>query len=117
MDRDLKRAGIPKVDDRGRTVDVHALRHTFGTQLGKAGVPLQTARVALRHSAFELTAGVYTGPRLLDVAGAVEALPSLPLNGPPAEQAATGPTGRPCTATSYGQPRLQGQSRRRNVIS
>ena len=31
LDRDLKLAGIPKVDERGRTVDLHAMRHTFGT--------------------------------------------------------------------------------------
>jgi integrase len=31
LDRDLKAAGIPKRDARGRTVDVHALRTTFGT--------------------------------------------------------------------------------------
>ena len=37
LDRDLKAAGIPKRDDRGRTVDIHALRHTFGTMLSAAG--------------------------------------------------------------------------------
>jgi hypothetical protein len=30
-DRDLAAASVPKRDDRGRTVDVHALSHTFGT--------------------------------------------------------------------------------------
>jgi hypothetical protein len=29
---DLSAAGIPKEDERGRTVDLHALRHTFGTR-------------------------------------------------------------------------------------
>ncbi len=37
LDRDLKLAGIPKRDERGRTVDVHAMRHTFGTWLSKGG--------------------------------------------------------------------------------
>ena len=27
---------FPKRDDRGHTIDVHALRHTFGTMLGIA---------------------------------------------------------------------------------
>ena len=36
-----------KADERGRTVDVHALRHTFGTQLSKAGVPWWTAQAAV----------------------------------------------------------------------
>ena len=40
FDRDLKLAGIAKRDERGRTLDVHALRTTFGTLLSKGGVPL-----------------------------------------------------------------------------
>jgi len=75
-----KRGGkeiVSKTDDRGRTVDIHALRHTFGTHLCRAGVPLRTAQAAMRHSDPSLTANVYTDPRLLDVAGAVEMLTSL----------------------------------------
>ncbi|MFZ2874385.1 MAG: tyrosine-type recombinase/integrase [Phycisphaerales bacterium] len=70
---------VIKTDDRGRTIDVHALRHTFGTHLSKAGVPLRTAQAAMRHSDPSLTANVYTDPKLLDVAGAVASLPDLPL--------------------------------------
>jgi integrase len=81
LNRDLKAAGIPKVDERGRQVDVHALRHTFGTLLSKAGVAPRTAQAAMRHSRIDLTMNVYTDPRLLDVAGAMETLPSLPLGG------------------------------------
>lgn len=80
LDRDLKLAGIPKRDDRGRTVDVHALRHTFGTLLSKGGVTPRTAQAAMRHSKIDLTMNVYTDPRLLDVAGAMESLPMLPLS-------------------------------------
>jgi integrase len=91
FDRDLVFAGLARVekrggkeiviktDDRGRTIDVHALRHTFGTHLSKAGVPLRTAQAAMRHSDPSLTANVYTDPKLLDVAGAVASLPNLPL--------------------------------------
>ena len=78
LDRDLKAAGIPKRDDRGRTVDVHAMRHTFGTMLSQNGVAPRTAQAAMRHSKIDLTMNVYTDPRLLDVSGAMEALPSLP---------------------------------------
>ncbi len=77
--RDLKAAKIPKRDDRGRTLDVHALRTTFGTLLSKGGVPLRTAQAAMRHSDPSLTANVYTDPRLLDVHGALDSLPALPL--------------------------------------
>jgi len=79
LDRDLKLAGIAKRDDCGRTVDVHALRHTFGTHLSKGGVAPRTAQAALRHSSIDLTMNVYTDPRLLDVHGALDALPELPL--------------------------------------
>jgi integrase len=82
LNRDLKAAGIPKCDDRGRTLDVHALRHTFGTHLSKAGVPLRTAQAAMRHSSPVLTANIYTDPRLLDVQGAVESLPAFSSDAP-----------------------------------
>ncbi|MCY2989417.1 MAG: tyrosine-type recombinase/integrase [Planctomycetota bacterium] len=74
-------AGIPKKDERGRTVDVHALRHSFGTLLSKAGVTPRVAQEAMRHSTMALTMNVYTDPKLLDVAGAVEALPTLRSDG------------------------------------
>ena len=91
LNRDLKFAGIPKVDERGRTVDVHALRTTFGTLLSKGGVAPRTAQAAMRHSTIDLTMNVYTDPKLLDVAGAVESLPALPLAGAAPQQAkATG---------------------------
>ncbi len=89
LDRDLQLAGIPKHDARGFTVDVHAMRTTFGTHLSRGGVPLRTAQAAMRHSDPSLTANVYTDPRLLDVAGALETLPSLQL-GPQALPAASG---------------------------
>jgi hypothetical protein len=81
LDRDLKLAGIPKCDERGRVLDVHALRHTFGTLLSKGGVAPRTAQAAMRHSDIKLTMNVYTHPKLLDVAGALDALPALPLDG------------------------------------
>jgi hypothetical protein len=48
----------------------------------------------MRHSKVDLTMNVYTDPKLLDVAGAVEALPALPLSaGPQKEQIAAKATG------------------------
>ncbi len=69
--------GIAKRDDRGRTVDLHSLRHTFGTCLSRGGVAPRTAQAAMRHSTIDLTRKAYTDPRLLDVAGALAALPGL----------------------------------------
>lgn len=60
-------------------MDVHALRHTFGTLLSKGGVAPRTAQAAMRHSTINLTMNTYTDPKLLDVAGAVESLPALPI--------------------------------------
>jgi hypothetical protein len=79
FDRDLAAADIPKRDERGRIVDLHALRHTFGTHLSKNGVPPRTAQAAMRHSSLDPTMNVYTDPSLLDVAGALESLPCLGL--------------------------------------
>ena len=79
LDRDLKLAGIPKTDSRGWTVDVHGLRHTFGTLLSRGNVAPRVAQAAMRHSTIDLTMNVYTDPKLLDVAGALERLPKLPL--------------------------------------
>jgi len=79
LNRDLSLAGIPKRDDRGRTLDVHALRHTFGTLLSNGGVAPRTAQAAMRHSDIKLTMNVYTDPKLLDVRGALDALPLLTL--------------------------------------
>lgn len=58
-------------------MDIHALRHTFGTHLSVASVHPRTAMAAMRHSRIELTMNFYTDPVLLDIAGAVEALPNF----------------------------------------
>ena len=86
LDRDLLAAGIAKRDERGRTVDVHALRHSFGTLLSKGGVTPRTAQAAMRHSNIDLTMNVYTDPKLLDVQGALDTLPSLDLNPSPSTE-------------------------------
>ncbi|HOE66799.1 MAG TPA: tyrosine-type recombinase/integrase [Candidatus Hydrogenedentes bacterium] len=74
---DCRAAGIERSDSAGRVVDVHALRHTFGTMLAKAGVSLQVAQKAMRHSTPTLTANIYTHLTLVDTADAVNELPSL----------------------------------------
>jgi integrase len=52
LNRDMKLAGIPKRDARGRTVDVHALRTTFGTMLSVTGTADGTiCDAALGHQA------------------------------------------------------------------
>jgi integrase len=77
--RDLAYAEIPKLDDRGRTACLHSLRHTFATLMSRGGVAPRTAMAALRHSTIDLTMSTYTDPRLLDITGALDVLPQLPL--------------------------------------
>ena len=81
LDRDLKLTGVPKIDDRGWSIDVHTLRHSFGMLLIKGGAATRTAQAAMRHSTIDLTMNTYTDPRLLDVHGALDALPTLPIGG------------------------------------
>jgi len=81
LNRDLRLAAIPKRDERGRILDVHALRHTFGTLMSKGGVMPRTAQAAMRHSKLDLTMNVYTDPKLLDVRGGSTCCHPFPLTG------------------------------------
>ena len=77
LNRDLAAAGIPKIDAQGRTVDVHAMRHTFATLMARSGVMPATAQKLMRHSDIRLTMNIYTHLDLADTAGAVAALPTF----------------------------------------
>jgi len=103
LERDRIVAGIAKRDDRDRVIDFHALRHTFGTMLSKAGVSPRVAQAAMRHSSLDLTMNLYTDPRMLDVQGAVESLPEFSVTNEPTENrqriAAGAETLRPSAVT------------------
>jgi integrase len=88
---DCRRAGIPHRDDRGLVVDVHSLRTMFGTMLSRSGVPPRVAQQLMRHSDIRLTMEVYTDPKLFDLQGAVEAIPSVApsVAHPPVKSSAT----------------------------
>jgi integrase len=74
---DCRRAGIPKRDAEGRTIDIHSLRTTFGTYLALSGVAPRVAMELMRHSQIGLTTKVYTDPRLLPLAAAIETTSSV----------------------------------------
>ncbi|WP_161602228.1 tyrosine-type recombinase/integrase [Tautonia marina] len=76
--RDLKMAGIPYRDDNGRTIDVHAFRHTTATYLAKNKVSPRVAQSFMRHSDIKLTLQTYTDLYALDEEEALAALPPLP---------------------------------------
>jgi integrase len=70
---DLEAAGMPYAIDGPNGplyADFHALRHTYITALGCAGLELRTAQELAGHSSPILTAR-YSHHRLHDLAGAV----------------------------------------------
>jgi len=74
---DLERAGIQYKDSQGRQADFHALRHTFGTNLNKAGINARTAMELMRHADMRLTQKTYTDVLQLPTREAIESLPSI----------------------------------------
>lgn len=77
--RDLKRAGIPTVDEQGAKFDFHALRTTFITMLSASGVSPAVVKFLARHSEMKLTFATYTNASGLPLAAGVAALPSFSL--------------------------------------
>lgn len=78
MKEDLERAGIPYRDEEGLFADFHASRHTFISNLSRAGVPLATAQKLARHSDPKLTANRYTHLGFDVEARAIASLPTAP---------------------------------------
>jgi integrase len=80
--KDLAACGIKGVDEHGRHLDFHALRHTFATMLANAGISPRVAMELMRHSDMRLTAKTYTDAMNLPLFGELgkltPALPSLP---------------------------------------
>lgn len=60
FDRLLEAAGIERVDDQGRKLDVHSLRHTAASRYASRGVGLVHLQRLLGHRDPKLTAQVYT---------------------------------------------------------
>ena len=72
---DLAAAKIPRLDDQGRKVDLHALRYTLATNLARAGVAPRVCMEMMRHSDMKLTANVYTDAGKLPMSDALGKLP------------------------------------------
>jgi integrase len=102
--RDLAAAGIPFEDIRGRRIDLHGLRKTYGTMLAAAGVSPRVAMELMRHSDMKLTMGVYTDVTQLPMIAETARLPSLTLPNTP-----LGPS--PAAVDAAGM-RAQGDSQR-----
>lgn len=76
LNRVLERAKIPRLDDEGRKLDIHSLRHTFGSRLARNGVGLVQVQRLMGHSDPKLTAQVYTHLDVEDLRKAVDAVGS-----------------------------------------
>lgn len=81
--RAVTRAGLEKVDAQGRSIDLHALRTTYGTRAAEAGVELGTLQKLMGHATPITTATYYTKPKLMPLVeqarstGFLEALEQL----------------------------------------
>ena len=64
------------LDENGLFADFHANRHTFISNLGRAGVPLAMAQKLARHSDPRLTSNRYTHLEMDDKAAAISTLPT-----------------------------------------
>ncbi|MEO6809937.1 MAG: DUF1549 domain-containing protein [Isosphaeraceae bacterium] len=84
---DLERCGIPYRDTSGRVFDFHALRCMLATLADSAGVSPRIVQRLMRHSKLEMT-DRYTRPRLSDLEGATDALPTFRPSEPTNTQAA-----------------------------
>ena len=84
--KDLAAAEIPFQDARGRRVDIHALRKTFGTLLASSGVAPRVAMELMRHSDMKLTMGVYTDVTQLPIIQETARLPSFKIDEKGAER-------------------------------
>ena len=72
---DLKAADIEERNQLGQVVVFHSLRHTFITNLNRAGVAPRAAMELAGHSHMSLTMNVYTDANLLPLVSSVQKLP------------------------------------------
>jgi integrase len=68
---DCKRAGIPFKDERGRKVDIHALRMSFIDRLAKSGIAPKIVQELARHADITTTMEHYTDIRAHDLHAAL----------------------------------------------
>ncbi len=73
-----KKSKIEKRDAAGRVLDLHSLRHTFGTRLGRMpGVDPKSVQTLMRHSDPRMTFGIYVHSDKARLQAAVAQLPTI----------------------------------------
>jgi hypothetical protein len=85
LNEDLALAKIDYRDASGLVADFHSLRHSYISMVVRSGASVKTAQELARHSTATLTIGVYARASLLDVTGALDALPNIEPIRPKAE--------------------------------
>ena len=111
---DIERAGIPFADDKGRTIDRHALRTTFVSWLGLYGVDPRAQVALARHAPTGITLRHYQDFSLFDLWGEIEKLPAIRWNQTEAEALrATGTDG----ANPVARPVAQNTFREGEIVS
>jgi hypothetical protein len=120
---DLEAAGIPYAvegPDGPLFADFHALRHTYLTLGGRAGIDLRTLQELAGHSSSTLTER-YSHRRLYDLQGAVEKLPNfLPEKDAPRAESlratgTEGQTGQAESSSGCGMVAQENDSERESV--
>lgn len=94
-----KKLEICKTNAAGQTLDLHCLRHTFGTRLNRAGVDIKTVQTLMRHSTPSMTLGIYIHSDKNREEQAIAALPELTPT-----TIATGPLAAAATGTDDAFP-------------
>jgi integrase len=76
FNRVLERAGIARVDDQGRKLDIHALRTTCGSRMARNGAGIVHTQQLLGHSSITLTERHYTDLGVEEIRAAMQAMPA-----------------------------------------
>lgn len=77
LNADMRRAGVPKRDARGRPAGFHSFRKSLNGMARQAGVDADTRRRMLRHADPRLTLGTYSDVQAAELAAAARMLPRL----------------------------------------
>ena len=82
-------------DAAGHFVDIHTMRHTFGTRLGSSpGIDPKSVQTLMRHSTPNLTFAVYVHSDKSRLKAAVAALPGIQSQPPQIDAVPTAPAAK-----------------------
>jgi hypothetical protein len=77
VNEDMSRAGVAKVDARGKAASFHSTRKFLATQLRRGGVDVAIRKKMMRHESEHLTTGTYDDAEVGELAAAMATVPRL----------------------------------------